>query len=90
MNSFLADMWNQCNYRTCGYGPRPWIGLDGVLNIHDQVAYCPQGSMVPVGTTHSTGVPPCEVGSNFYCAGRYDVDIQEAVVLSCYAHNIVV
>ena len=67
LGGFLPDMYNQCHYRTCVYGPNPWITTNGELSIHDVKSECQNGEAVPLGTTYSTE-EPCEF-SDAFCAG---------------------
>ena len=68
MNTYLPDMWNQCAYRQCIYGPDPWINLQGQLSVHDERISCPSAEAVPLGFISSES-NPC-MSSDVYCAGK--------------------
>ena len=68
LGTYLPDMWNQCDYRDCVYGPRPWINHNGELSIHDLNSPCPAGEAVPLGFVSSESIP-CQP-MNVYCLSK--------------------
>ena len=71
LSMYLPDMWNQCSYRECVYGPDPWITYGGSLTIHDVSVSCSAGQATPLEFTGGDEIP-C-VRDAVYCVGRWSL-----------------